>query len=98
MKWTPDLLAKVTFYSTEIGGRKGVTPHDIFGCPLEFDNEYFDARFDLTESGEVKPGTTVNLPVKFLNKELVKQKLSVGVKFKLWESGTIGEGEILEVF
>lgn len=97
MLWQPDIIAQVTLLSTTEGGRQGPTPSNYFGCPLGFENEYFDVRLDLSEVGSVAPGDTVRVPAKFLCPDLIKNRLSVGCVFILWEGKKIGEGKVLEV-
>ena len=40
--------------------------------------------------------TTAEVAIKFLNPGMVKPRLSVGARFKLWEAGDFADGEILE--
>jgi hypothetical protein len=95
MSGTPDVVARVRFYSTEEDGRKGPTRPDTYRCPLEFEGEKFDCGLHL--SGPVAPGETVTVPITFLFPELIKPRLKVGSRFTLWEMRTIAEGVIEEV-
>ena len=97
MLWKPDIVAELTFLPTAEGGRKGPTPPDFFGCPFGFGGEYFDVRFDLSEIGSIAPGASVRAPAKFLNPKLIKDRLSVGSEFILWEGRVIGRGRVLEI-
>lgn len=97
MLWQPDIIAQVTLLPTFEGGRKSATPSNYFGCPLGFENEYFDVRLDLSEVGSVAPGDTVRVPAKFVCPDLIKSRFSVGSIFILWEGKKIGEGKVLEV-
>ena len=72
MRGHPDIIATVRFYATEARGRKGATPPQIFGCPLEFDSEKFDCRLLLQEVGALVPGAAATAPIEFLFPELVK--------------------------
>ena len=87
----------VQFYTTEAGGRKGPTPPETFGCPLEFEGEMFDCRLLLNEIGSLAPGATVKLPIAFLYPELVKPRLNVGSRFTLWETKTIAAGVVEQI-
>ena len=93
-----EILARVTFYVTEEGGRKGPTPPTWFGCPFFMDDQMNDCRLLLDGIGSISPGQTVDVPIVFLFPKLVVDRLKVGRKFKLWDMGIIAEGEILEVF
>ena len=97
MNRRPDIVAKVWFYSTEEGGRKGPTPPTIYICPLEFEGEKFDCGLHLERSGPMIPGATGTIPITFLFPELIKPRLKVGSRFTLWEMRTIAEGIVEEV-
>ncbi len=97
MKDQPDIIASVQFYPTEKGGRKGPTPPDIFRSPLEFEGEMFDCVLFLDESGPLAPGASATVPIKFLCPELIKPRLKVGSRFKLWEMRTIAEGVVEQI-
>ena len=94
----PDILAELTFFPSEKGGRRGPTPSDAFGCPVGFEGQNFDIRFDLSPVGQVSPGSTVHVKGQFLSPHLIKPRLKVGSTFTLWELGTIGEGRVLELY
>ena len=97
MKSRPDIIATVRFYSTEAGGRKGPTPPNMFGCPLEFEGEMFDCRLVLNEAGSLAPGATAEVPIAFLYPELIKQRLRVGSQFTLWDGRTVADGVVEEI-
>jgi hypothetical protein len=97
MKSQYDIVARIHFYSSEAGGRKGPTATSFFGCPLEFEGEKFDCRLLLEENGPVKPGQTVSVPIAFLYPELVKPRLTAGSRFTLWEMRTIADGIVESV-
>jgi hypothetical protein len=97
MKGQPDIIATVRFYATEASGRKGPTPPNMFGCPLEFEGEKFDCRLLLNAVGSLAPGATAKVPVAFLYPELIKPRLKVGSRFTLWEMRTIAEGVVEEI-
>jgi hypothetical protein len=91
------VIAKLHFYTTAEGGRKGpiLPPH--FSCPFEIENQAYDCRLSLKEAKPIYPGDVAVLPIQFLRPDLVLAKLSVGRKFFLWELGHIAEGEVLEI-
>lgn len=91
------IRAKIHFYATNQGGRKGpiLPPH--FGCPFEVDKQSYDCRLLLLGERPVGPGDTIVLPIQFLRPDLVLPKLFVGQKFFLWEDGHIAEGEVVEI-
>ncbi len=97
MKDQPDIIASVKFYPTEKGGRKGPTPPVTFRCLSEFEGEKFDCALFLNESGPLAPGESATVPIKFLFPELVKPRLKVGSRFKLWEMRTIAEGVVEQI-
>jgi len=97
MKRQPDIVAKVQFYSTEKGGRKGPTPSNTYRCPLEFEGEKFDCGLHLEKSGPIAPGATATVPITFLSPELIKPRLKVGSRFTLWEMRAIAEGVVEEM-
>jgi hypothetical protein len=97
MKGKPDMIATVRLYPTEAGGRRGPTPPDMFGCPLEFERDKFDCRLFLQEVGSLAPGATAKVPIAFLFPELIKPRLKVGSRFTLWEMRTIAEGVVEEI-
>jgi hypothetical protein len=95
MNGTPDIVARVRFFGTREGGRKGATPPDIYRCPLEFDGEKFDCGLHL--NNPVAPGEAVTVSITFLFPELIKPRLQVGSRFTLWEMRTIAEGVVEKV-
>ena len=98
-KGEPDFIARVTYLTTEQGGRigyaaSGYRPH-----------VKFDGRKELT-SGEqlfidkdkVFPGETVTAEIRILGTDFFKNYLFVGQHFEVAEaSHLVGHGEILEV-
>jgi hypothetical protein len=89
-------MALNQFYPTEKGGRKEPTPPGILRCPLEFDGEMFDCGLFLDE-GPLAPGASATVPIKFLFPELIKPRLKVGSRFKLWEMRTIADGVVEQI-
>lgn len=94
-----DLIAKVYFYNTCDGGRKAPTPPDKFGCLVKLKKEgkrHFDCQLLLHQTGSIKPGDTVTIPIIFLYPD-VKSKFRKGQKFFLRELSIIGEGIVEEI-
>lgn len=95
-----DVIARVRLFSTEEGGRRTIIPATRFRCPVFFGEQRergHDCVLLLDQLGtELAPGQEINnVPIKFLCREAVADKLLVGTKFMLWEGKDIGEGEIL---
>jgi hypothetical protein len=96
--WPPDILAEVSLLPSNSGGRKGPTPAEWFGCPMQVDGTYFDARIDLSEIGSLSPGQTVRAPLRFLSPENALPLFSIGKSFALWEGRVIGSATVLAVY
>ena len=93
----PDIVAKITFYHSDEGGRKEPTRNDFFGCPLKIHRHYYDCRLLLFEHGAIYPGQTVIVPIKFLDSPTVLKILHVGDAFELWDRRVFAEGEVVEI-
>ncbi|MBI1847688.1 MAG: hypothetical protein HYR86_12040 [Candidatus Rokubacteria bacterium] len=93
----PDILARVTLYRTEQGGRRRPTPSSRFGCLFQVDGEYFDCRLLLDKSGPLNPGQTAVVAVKFLSPQLLKGHLRRSKPFKLWENKPIASGKVTKI-
>jgi hypothetical protein len=98
-KGEPDFIAKVTYLTTEQGGRKG------YAASGYRPHVKFDGRKELT-SGEqlfidkdkVFPGESVKAEIRILGTDFFKNYLFVGQHFEVAEaSHLVGHGEILEV-
>jgi hypothetical protein len=92
----PDAIIKVRFKTTAEGGRKTSLVANIYSCPLFIDGEGFDCRI-LLGNQQIELGRWYSLPVKFLNRDFVFQKLTPGKLITLWEGKDIANGEVLEV-
>jgi hypothetical protein len=98
----PDALTHVRLIPTREGGRRTpiVTPR--YRCPVKFQGEQgalHDCLFLVESSAPIEPGGEgKNVPVKFLDSELVRGKLEPGARLVLWEGKVIGEAEVLEVY
>lgn len=100
-------IARIKLKSTEEGGKNlAIGRGGDFSCPLFFKDvaalseHGYDCRLLLKRIGcTISPGETAEkIPLVFLSQEEVFKHLQVGVRFYLWESGEIGEGEITEIF
>ena len=98
-KGEPDFIGRVTYLTTEQGGRKG---YAVSGYRPHVK---FDGRKELT-SGEqlfidkdkVFPGETVTAEIRILGTDFFKNYLFVGQHFEVAEaSHLVGHGEVLEV-
>jgi hypothetical protein len=98
-KGDPDFIAKVSYLTTEEGGRKG------FAASGYRPHVKFDGRKELT-SGEqlftdrekVFPGETAMAEIRILAKEIFKNYLYTGQHFSFSEGARlIGRGQIIEV-
>ncbi len=93
-----DIIALLTLYETDKGGRKGATPSDRFGCLFELDSEYFDCRLLLDGVGALSPGQIATVPIKLLSPELLRGRLNVSQEFYVWDGHRIAKGRVLETF
>lgn len=88
----PDVTTHLRLLSASEGGRRSATPSNHLGCIFEYGDENFECRLLLSDIGPISPGGQAMVPIKFLRPELIKQRLSIGSRFKLREVGIIGEG------
>jgi hypothetical protein len=99
-------FATIRLKATKEGGKSKPIGHGgDYSCPAFFKDvkalseHGYDCRLLLQRLGKsIYPGDTVrNVPMAFLSPDEVFLHLRVGVRFKLWEGGEIGEGEITEI-
>lgn len=90
-----DILIKVRFKTEIEGGRKGAITGSFYGCPLFVDGSGFDCRLFL--DSKIELGLTYEVPVKFMNPELVLPKLYPGKIFTLWEGKDVATGTVLKI-
>jgi hypothetical protein len=92
----PNLIADVTLYPTDQGGRK--TPILLgWGCPCmihKTDSKAWDCRL-LLEGGSMSPGETRRVGISFLSGEKAAQLFRTAGKFYLWEGRIIGEAIVV---
>jgi len=94
-----EITIRVRFLTTEEGGR--INPlngnlYDHHGCALIIDGEAFECRLWLSKI-LYELGNAYELPLQFLNWNMVKPLLQVGKACKLWEGKISAEGEILSI-
>lgn len=95
---TPDIIARLTMYPTDAGGKSVTIPSVQFRCPLSINGELFDCRLLLNQAGiSLSPGCTADVPIKFLYLDLVRDLLVPGAQFALWDMQNFASGTILEV-
>lgn len=92
----PDAFLKVRFNSPDEGGRKTSVKGDFYACPLFVDGEGFDCRI-LIKGRTLELGIWYELPVKFMNKDLVLPKLNVGKLVTLWEGRKVASGKVVRL-
>jgi hypothetical protein len=94
----PFFIARVHYYPTEAGGRRGPTPAaGRIGCVLIVDDESFEGVINLDGVGPIRPGSTARVAIELLRPDLAKDNLVVGKHFLLREADVVGEGEIEEI-
>ncbi len=92
----PDVFLEVRFKTPDEGGRNTPIRGDFYACPLFVDGEGFDCRL-LIKDVTLELGQWYELPVKFMNKDLVLPKLSVGKAVTLWEGKDVASGKVLRL-
>jgi hypothetical protein len=66
----------------------------VYGCPLFVNGEGFDCRLYL--GGQtLQLGETYEVPIKFMNPDLILPKLAPGKPITLWEGKEIATGKIV---
>ena len=93
---TPDAYLKVRFMTPEEGGRNTPIQGDYYACPLFVEDEWFDCRL-LIGGKTLALGQLYELPVKFMNKDSVLPKLSIGKVVTIWEGKDIGLGAVIKL-
>ena len=97
MKSNPDAIIEVRFKTYSEGGRKTPITGSVYNCPLFVKDTGFDCRIALNES-PIELGVTYELPVWFLNKELVLPHIWPGVAIYLWEGKEIAKGTVKYIY
>lgn len=96
--WNPDALVELRLFPSDVGGRAGPISNPWWGCPLSIDGDHFDGRFDLSEMEPLRPGESRVAPLKFLNPDLVKTRITEGQQLRVWEGRFIGEAKVLNLY
>ena len=89
-------LIEVRFKASEEHGRQTAVHGDYYGCPFIVDDEAFDCRL-LLSSRYLELGKTYQVPVKFMNWQLVRPKLSEGKAFILGEGKAVATGKVVRL-
>jgi len=92
----PDVIIEVRFKTPEEHGRQTAVNGDYYGCPFIVDGEAFDCRL-LLSSRRLELGKTYQVPVKFMNWQLVRPRLSEGKAFILWEGKAVATGKVVRL-
>jgi hypothetical protein len=92
----PDAFIEVKFRTTEEGGRETPVTGDFYACPLFIDGEAYDCRL-LIKGMELELGRSYEVPVKFLNRDIVLPKLHIGTSIILWEGKDVGDGKVTRI-
>ncbi len=92
----PDIIINVRFFVPSEGGRATAVEGQSYACPLFVDNEGFDCRLML-EGQRLELGSTYEVPVKFLYRELALPKMFVGKPVLLWEGRNFAKGHVVEI-
>jgi hypothetical protein len=89
-----DAIIEVRFKTPEEHGRRTAVQGDYYGCPFVVDGEAFDCRL-LLSGRRLELGKIYQVPVKFMNWQLVRPRLSKGKSFVLWEGKDIATGKVV---
>jgi hypothetical protein len=91
----PDIIADVTSYPTERGGRHSATRENWFGCPCTVSggtHDLWDCK--LFYEAPIEPGETRRVAVVFLSKEAIPIFQSAA-HFYLWDGRIIAEATVV---
>lgn len=92
----PHLIADVTLYATDQGGRRGPTAPDWFGCPCKLakdDSHAWDCRL-LLRGCPMRPGESRRVGIVFLSPDEAVPAIMRAGGFFLWEGRIIGAATI----
>jgi len=92
----PDAIINVRFLTAAEGGRNAAVEGQFYACPLFVDNEGFDCRL-LLEGRRLELGSTYEVPIKFLYRELALPKLAAGKEVLLWEGRSVAKAQVVKV-
>ena len=94
---SPDVMAKLSLYPTELNGRESPTPSSRFSFIIDLNDNFHDARAYLEGCGSISPGQQAEVPIKFLDPDTVLPKLQVGDQIPIWEGREIGQLQIIQI-
>lgn len=97
-----DIYIKVRFKTSAEGGRK--TPlkrknplgPDFYACPMLINGKWYDCRL-LIGNSEIELGEYYEIPVKFLDKDLVLPNLFIGENITLWEGKEVADVHVIKI-
>ena len=98
----PDIYINVRFRTTSEGGRVSSLGHkklrvvDFYACPMIINDKAYDCRL-LIGDQELRLGQYYEVPVVFVNRDLVVPNLSVGKNITLWEGKEIADGQVTRI-
>jgi len=92
----PDAVIQIRFKTTAEGGRRSDVASNVYGCPLFVDGEGFDCRLLLRDQ-TLHLGETYEVPIKFMNPDLILPKLVPGKSITLWEGKEIATGKVVRL-
>lgn len=97
MDKTFDIKAKIFFLTTEKGGWKH-PKYKTFGVTFIIEKKYYHCMLKISHLDKtVYPGSTVVVPISFLQPELILPLLKTGKRFHLWSGGVVAEGVVEEI-
>ena len=92
---TPHVIARLSLFSAEVGG-KGLAPRPgDWRTVLTVGAESFSARVAAADDQALQPGEIADAAIQFLMPDVALAMFKPGVKFKIWEGRDIGSGEVL---
>lgn len=91
-----DATIRVRFLTTTEGGRQTDVAGDVYGCPMVIDGEAFDCRLYLGGKTLIL-GETYDIPVNFLNRELILPRLAPSKHVRLWEGKYVADAEVVRI-
>ncbi|MFC5473992.1 hypothetical protein [Paraherbaspirillum soli] len=96
MQNSPKIIVRLKLYETsKEGGSVPILPPK-YGCIVNIDDEFHDARIYISGTSSIEPGQEISLPMQFLWPDLVMPKVSIGKKFLLTEGQRkIGDCEVV---
>ncbi|MFA7062024.1 MAG: hypothetical protein WC156_14550, partial [Pedobacter sp.] len=89
-------IIEVRFKTPDENGRQTDVTGNYYACPLIVDDEGFDCRL-LLSGRHLELGKTYQVPVKFMNWQLVQPRLHEGKSFILWEGKDVATGIIMHI-